>query len=88
MSLIKNVFKIFAVTAFFASANVFAADFLVDTTINDANDDAIGGWKYEIDNIDSGDTSWPFLFFLFAPWKIKLLIPSTVNTFIIRLVSE
>ena len=52
MTLIKNVFKIFAVTAFFASANVFAADFLVDTTINDANDDAIGGWKYEIDKMD------------------------------------
>ena len=52
MTLIKNVFKILAVTALFSSANVFAADFLVDTTIDDANYDAVGGWKYEIDKMD------------------------------------
>ena len=52
MTLIKNIFKIFAVTALFSSANVFAADFLVDTTIDDANGDAVGGWKYEIDKMD------------------------------------
>jgi len=56
MTLIKNVFKILAVTALFSSANVFSADFLVDTTINDSNHDALGGngtgWKYEIDKMD------------------------------------
>ncbi|PKH88422.1 PEP-CTERM sorting domain-containing protein [Colwellia sp. Bg11-28] len=56
MTLIKNVFKILAVTALFSSANVFAADFLVNTTINDSNHDALGsngtGWKYEIDKMD------------------------------------
>jgi hypothetical protein len=52
MTLIKNVFKILAVTALFSSVNVFAGDFLVDTTIDDANGDAVGGWKYEIDKMD------------------------------------
>jgi hypothetical protein len=52
MTLIKNVFKILAVTALFSSANVFATDFLVDTTINDANNDAHGGSKYNIDKMD------------------------------------
>ncbi len=52
MTLIKNVFKIFAITALFSSATVFSADFLVDTTIDDANGDAFGGWKYEIDKMD------------------------------------
>ncbi|PKG85069.1 hypothetical protein CXF85_05535 [Colwellia sp. 75C3] len=52
MTLFKNVFKILAVTALFSSANVFSADFLVDTTIDDANGDAIGGWEYEIDKMD------------------------------------
>lgn len=52
MTLIKNVFKILAVTALFSSANVFAADFLVNTTINDSNHDAYGGSKYEINKMD------------------------------------
>lgn len=56
MTLIKNIFKIFTVTALFASANVFAADFIVDTTINDVNHDAVGNngnaWQYEIDKMD------------------------------------
>ena len=52
MTLIKNVFKILATTALLSSANTFAADFLVDTTIEDSNDDAAGGWKYEIDKMD------------------------------------
>ncbi|ALO33469.1 hypothetical protein CMT41_01110 [Colwellia sp. MT41] len=52
MTLIKNVFKILAVTALFSSANLFAADFFVNTTIDDANNDAVGGWKYEIDKMD------------------------------------
>ncbi|PKI16498.1 PEP-CTERM sorting domain-containing protein [Colwellia sp. 12G3] len=52
MTLIKNVFKILAVTALFSSVNVFSADFLVDTTIDDANNDAVGGWQYEIDKMD------------------------------------
>ncbi len=52
MTLIKNVFKILATTALLSSANTFAADFLVDTTIEDSNYDAVGGWKYEIDKMD------------------------------------
>jgi len=52
MTLIKNIFKILAVTALFSSANVFAADFLVDTTINDAQGDTYGGSRYEIDKMD------------------------------------
>lgn len=52
MTLFKNVFKIFAVTALFSSANAFSADFLVDTTIDDANSDAKGGWIYEIEKMD------------------------------------
>lgn len=52
MTLIKNVFKILAATALFSSASAFSADFLVDTTIDDANGDAAGGWIYEIDKMD------------------------------------
>lgn len=56
MTLIKNIFKIIAVTALLSSANVFAGDFLVDTTIEDANNDAVGPagkeWIYEIDKMD------------------------------------
>ncbi|MCP4324767.1 MAG: hypothetical protein GY787_23545, partial [Alteromonadales bacterium] len=52
MTLIKNVFKILATTALLSSANTFAADFLVDTTLEDSYDDAVGGWKYEIDKMD------------------------------------
>ncbi len=51
MTVIKNVFKILAITALFSS-NAFASDFLVDTTIEDSNYDAVGGWKYEIDKMD------------------------------------
>ncbi|TWX66331.1 PEP-CTERM sorting domain-containing protein [Colwellia demingiae] len=48
MTLIKKIFKTLAVTALFSSANVLAADFLVDTTISDLQGDANGGWAYEI----------------------------------------
>ncbi len=51
MTVIKNVFKILAITALFSSST-FASDFLVDTTIDDSNYDAVGGWKYEIDKMD------------------------------------
>jgi len=57
MTLIKNVFKIFAVTALFSFTNVFAADFVVDTAIDDADGDAVGGWKYEVDKMDVQWTS-------------------------------
>lgn len=50
MTLIKNVFKIFAVTALLSTANVFAADFLVDTTFADP-DPGAGGWQYDIDSM-------------------------------------
>ncbi len=52
MTLIKNVFKILAMTALLACSATFAADLLVDTTIDDSNSDAVGGWKYEIDKMD------------------------------------
>ena len=42
MTLIKKIFKTLAVTALFSSANVLAADFLVDTTITDSIGDAHG----------------------------------------------
>jgi hypothetical protein len=55
MNLIKNIFKIFTVSTLL-TVNVFAADFLVDTTINDAIGDAKGPsgseWKYEIEKMD------------------------------------
>ena len=52
MTVMKNVIKFLAATALLSSATAFSADFLVDTTIDDANNDAIGGWKYEIDKMD------------------------------------
>jgi hypothetical protein len=52
MTLIKKIFKTLAVTALFSSANVLAADFVVDTTINDSYSDANGGWAYEIKKMD------------------------------------
>lgn len=52
MTVIKNVIKILAATALLSSASAFSADFLVDTTIQDSNYDAVGGWKYEIDKMD------------------------------------
>lgn len=56
MTLIKKIFKTLALTALFSSANVLAADFLVDTTISDATGDAHGPagkeWIYEIDKMD------------------------------------
>ncbi len=56
MTLLKNVLKICTLAALFVSANVFSADFLVDTTINDAHNDAISSpgneWKYEVNKMD------------------------------------
>ncbi|HBY86958.1 MAG TPA: hypothetical protein DEO86_13915 [Colwellia sp.] len=56
MTLIKKIFKTLAVTALFSSANVLAADFLVDTTITDSIGDAHGPsgkeWVYEIEKMD------------------------------------
>jgi len=56
MTLFKNLLKFIAVAALFVSANVFSADFLVDTTINDAHNDAISSpgneWKYEVNKMD------------------------------------
>jgi hypothetical protein len=56
MTLIKNVFKILAITALFSSVSAFSADFIVDTTINDAQGDASGPagneWKYEVEKMD------------------------------------
>jgi hypothetical protein len=52
MTLFKNLLKFISVATLFVSANVFSADFLVDTTINDAQGDTIGGSKYEINKMD------------------------------------
>lgn len=54
MMLIKNVFKIFAVSALLSTANVFASDFLVDTTIYDNPNEYVygGSTRYGIDQMD------------------------------------
>jgi len=52
MILLKTVLKICTLAALFVSANVFSADFLVDTTINDSMGDAHGGDKYEVSKMD------------------------------------
>jgi len=52
MTLFKYVLKICTLAALSVSANVFSADFLVDTTINDAQGDTIGGSNYEINKMD------------------------------------
>jgi hypothetical protein len=52
MTVLKNIFKILATAALLSSASAFSGDFLVDTTIDDANNDAVGGWVYEIDKMD------------------------------------
>jgi hypothetical protein len=52
MTLFNYVLKICTLTALIISVNVFSADFLVDTTINDAQGDTIGGSKYEINKMD------------------------------------
>ncbi|MEW6993999.1 PEP-CTERM sorting domain-containing protein [Colwelliaceae bacterium MEBiC 14330] len=48
----KSVLKILATSVLLSSVNSFAADFLVDTTIEDSNYDAVGGWKYEVDKMN------------------------------------
>jgi len=52
MTLLKYVLKICTLAALFVSSNVFSADFLVDTTIDDAWGDTIGGSNYEINKMD------------------------------------
>ncbi|TYK66556.1 PEP-CTERM sorting domain-containing protein [Colwellia echini] len=53
MTLIKRIFKILAVTTLLSSANVFAADFLVNTTIDDSGDYVNGAEsKYGIDRMN------------------------------------
>jgi hypothetical protein len=49
--LIKNVIKIFLLASLFTT-KVFSSDLLVNTTIDDAKGDAVGGWKYEVDRMD------------------------------------
>ena len=51
MNLVKTIFKVFTVVILCSSANVFSADFLVNTTIQDDIGEAVGGWKYEIDKM-------------------------------------
>lgn len=52
MTLFKNALKVIALTSTLASASVFASDLVPTTTINDASNDAAGGWVYEIDRMD------------------------------------
>jgi hypothetical protein len=51
MNLIRNAFKVLSIATLF-SANVFAADILVETFVQDSNTDAQGGWKYDINSMD------------------------------------
>lgn len=51
MTLIKKISGMLLIATLFTT-NVFASDLLVDTTIDDAKGEAIGGWKYEVDRMD------------------------------------
>ncbi|MCW8833104.1 MAG: PEP-CTERM sorting domain-containing protein [Colwellia sp.] len=54
MSFISNTIKPLAIAALLSASHSFAADILVENTLIDNNgvNDAIGGWKYEVNHMD------------------------------------